>query len=72
MATKEVLQMVFGLENNKEHTLSLLGPKPGLNEAAVRPVMQNMITKHALLVNGAKATNIKSAAVVKTTTDKII
>ena len=72
MAVKEALQMVFGLENGKDHTVSLLGPKPTLNEAAVRPAMQEVITKDILLVNGAKATTIKSAAIVKTTTNKLI
>lgn len=71
MATKAVLQMVFKLDNDKDHTISLLGPKSTLADADVRPVMNNIIAKNAIVVNGAKALSPKSAAIVKTDVTKL-
>jgi len=69
---KEVLQMTFRLDNDKEHIVSLLGPKAGLADTAVRPVMQAMVDKHFIIVNGAELSGIKGAVIVKTQTTKLI
>ena len=43
------LKMIFTLENDKSLTLSLREPKDGLTKAAVEAVMEDIITKKAVV-----------------------
>lgn len=67
----KMLKMKFGLDSGKDYTMSLADPKEGLNEALVKPAMQGIVTKDALLVRGAKAITVKSAEIREVTTTKI-
>ena len=62
----KVLRMTFKLEGTKTATYNLAGPKDGLTKAAVEGVMQDMITKKAILVKGVAPTAIKEAVIKST------
>ena len=55
------LTMTFKLEAGGTKTYNLQDPAPELTDAAVRTVMQNMIDKKAVSVDGVQATEIKEA-----------
>ena len=55
------LKMTFNLENGRTTSLSLADPKADLTEAVVRPVMESMVAKDALRVNGNKIAAAKTA-----------
>lgn len=63
----KTLNMVFKLDGTKELTYSLTGPKEGLTKAAVEGVMQDMITKTAILKGGVAPTAIKEAYIREVT-----
>ena len=67
----KTLKMTYALDNGKNYTMNLADPKEGLNEALVKPAMQNVVTKDALLVGGAKAVAAKSAEIREVTVNKI-
>ena len=70
MATQKnsnVLEMTFKLDGTKTVSYFLADPKDGLTKAAVEGVMQDMITKKAILVKGVAPTAI-SGAVIKAVT----
>jgi hypothetical protein len=62
----KVLKMVFNLEGAKTLTYSLADPKDGLTKAAVEAVMNNMIAKQAVVVNGIYPQSIKEAVIKST------
>ena len=62
----KVLRMTFKLEGTKTATYNLASPKDGLTKAAVEGVMQDMITKKAILVKGVAPTAIKEAVIKST------
>lgn len=67
----KTLKMTYTLDNGKNYTMNLADPKASLNEALVKPAMQNVVTKDALLVGGAKAVAAKSAEIREVTVNKI-
>lgn len=67
----KTLKMTYSLDNGKTYTMNLADPKEGLNETLVKPAMQNVVTKDALLVGGAKAVSVKSAEIREVTVNKI-
>ncbi len=67
----KTLRMTFAMDSGKEYTMNLASPKEGLNEALVKPAMESIVTKDALLVGGAKAVSAKSAEIREVTTTKI-
>jgi len=62
----KVLKMVFNLEGAKTLTYSLADPKDGLTKAAVEAVMNNMIAKQAVVVDGIYPQSIKEAVIRST------
>lgn len=62
----KVLKMVFNLEGAKTLTYSLADPKDGLTKAAVEAVMNNMIAKQAVVVDGIYPQSIKEAVIKST------
>ena len=69
MATQKnsnVLEMTFKLDGAKTVSYFLADPKAGLTKAAVEGVMQDMITKKAILVKGVAPTAIKEAVIKST------
>ena len=62
----KVLKMTFLMEGKKTLTYSLADPKDGLTKAEVETVMQDMITKKAILVKGVAPTAIKEAVIKST------
>ena len=67
----KTLKMTYSLDNGKNYTMNLADPKEALNEALVKPAIQNVVTKDALLVGGAKAVAAKSAEIREVTVNKI-
>ena len=67
----KVLRMTFKLEGTKTATYNLAGPKDGLTKAAVEGVMQDMITKKAIVEKGASPLAIK-AAVLRSTEEEAL
>ena len=67
----KTLKMTYTLDNGKNYTMNLANPKASLNEALVKPALQNVVTKDALLVGGAKAVAAKSAEIREVTVNKI-
>lgn len=63
----KTLNMVFTLNGTKELTYSLTGPKDGLTKVAVEGVMQDIITKKAILKSGVSPTAIKDAYIREVT-----
>ncbi|MBE6097607.1 MAG: DUF2922 domain-containing protein [Schwartzia succinivorans] len=59
----DTLKMTFNLEDGKTTSISLASPKEGITAEEVKPVMENIITKEAILVKGQKAVSIKDAVV---------
>lgn len=64
--------MTFDLDNGKTSTVSLAQPKNNLAREDVEPFMQNIVTKEALVVKTAKATDIKTAYVEEITKTTLI
>ena len=62
----KVLKMVFNLEGAKTLTYSLADPKDGLTKTAVEAVMNNMIAKQAVVVDGIYPQSIKEAVIKST------
>jgi hypothetical protein len=62
----KALKMIFQLDGSKTVTCSLADPKDDLTKAAVEGVMQDMITKKALVVKGVSPTAIKEAVIMST------
>jgi len=63
MNSTNTLEMVFNLDNGKELTISLAGPKEDLTAETVASVMSSMITKNAINYNGAALESAKTAYV---------
>ena len=59
----ETLKMTFNLEGGKTASISLAAPKEGITAEDVKPVMENIVTKEAILVKGKKAISLKNAVV---------
>ena len=59
----ETLKMTFNLEDGKTASVSLASPKENITAEDVKPVMENIVAKEALLVKGKKAVEIKDAVV---------
>ena len=66
------LYMIFGLDNGKNLSVSILDPKTNLTRAQVEPVMQGLLDSDAFLYNGAHAVNIVDAYVREVSTTEII
>ena len=66
------LYMIFGLDNGKNLSVSLLDPKTNLTRAQVEPVMQSLIDTNVFLYNGAVAVSIVDAYVREVSTTEII
>jgi len=62
----KTLKMVFTMDNDGTLTLSLKDPKEGLTQAEVEAVMQNIITKQAVVAGGSYAKAVKEAYVYET------
>lgn len=62
----KTLRMTFLLEGTKTLSLSLADPKDGLTKADVEAVMNNMISKKALLVSGISPVSIKEIVIRNT------
>ena len=67
----KVLKMTFLMEGKKTLTYSLADPKDGLTKAEVETVMQDMITKKAIVETGASPLAIK-AAVLRSTEEEAL
>lgn len=59
----KTLHMTFKLEGAKEVTISLADPKADLKKADVETVMNDIITKKAVLVKGLAPIGIKEVFV---------
>ncbi len=59
----KTLYMTFKLEGAKEVTISLADPKADLKKADVETVMNDIITKKAVIVKGLAPIGIKEAFV---------
>ena len=66
------LYMIFGLDNGKNLSVSLLDPKSNLTRSQVEPVMQSLIDTNVFLYNGAAAVSIVDAYVRVVSTTEII
>ena len=68
----KTLYMTFALDNDKKKKIALAEPRDGLADADVRPVMNSMITRHALTPGGAALNAIDSAIVREVKDTKLI
>ena len=68
----KTLYMTFALDNGKKKKIALAEPRDGLADADVRPVMNSMITRHALTSGGAALNAIDSAIVREVKDTKLI
>jgi len=57
----DILKMTFKLSDTQTHTLSLKDPKAGATKAEVEAVMNDIITKQALIAKGVPMKGIKTA-----------
>ena len=62
----KTLKMVFQLDGSQTVTCNLADPKDDLTKAAVESVMQDMISRKALVVKGVSPRAIKEAAIMST------
>ena len=69
---KSVLKMVLSLPGNKTVTYSLADPKDGIGKAEVEAVLDEMVTKRAVVVNGDFATAVKEAYIQKTERQELV
>lgn len=67
----DTLKMTFNLEGGKTASISLASPKEDIKAEDVKPVMENIIAKEAILVKGQKAVSIKDAVVRKLEEQKL-
>ena len=63
----KMLHMVFNAEGKKELTVSLTDPKENLTKAEVETVMQDIITKNAIIKNGASMLSVKRSFIREVT-----
>lgn len=66
------LYMIFGLDNGKNLSVSILDPKANLTGAQVQPVMEALVDSDAFLYNGAHAVNVVDAYVREVSTTELI
>lgn len=57
--TTQDLKLVFTLDNDKSHTLSLRNPKNGLTLAETMEVSEAMLAKEAIIVGGSAIAELK-------------
>ena len=63
----KTLHMVFNAEGKKELTVSLTDPKENLTKAEVETVMHDIITKNAIIKNGASMLSVKRSFIREVT-----
>jgi hypothetical protein len=56
---KSTLKMILSLANGKSTTFSLAAPRADLTEAEVTDVLEEIITKKALIVGGSYVEAVK-------------
>ncbi len=66
-----VLRMSFRCTDDSGATLTVVDPKPDLNEAAIKGAMNIIIAENVFSYNGADLATPASAKIVKTTTDEV-
>lgn len=65
---KRVLKIMLNLPGGKTLTYSLEDPKAGLTNAEVETLMNDMITRSAILVNNVEPESFKKAYIYETNT----
>jgi hypothetical protein len=70
--TKKVLQMVFENSLGKQTTISIPYPKDTVTTLELETLMNTMVTKNIIAIDGAELSSIKDGGVVeKTFTDLV-
>lgn len=67
----KTLHMTFKLDGSKEVTISLADPKADLKKTDVEAVMNDIITKKAMVVKGIYPMEIKEAFVREVTDSEL-
>lgn len=68
----KVLKLAFKMENDSTKTLQVRDPKDNLQSATVKPIMQNIIDKEAILSGTAAPVEIAGAVIVETTEQTVV
>lgn len=66
------LYMIFGLDNGKNLSVSLLDPKDSLTRAQIEPVMQMMVDNSVFVYNGSPAVNLVDAYIREVSTTDLM
>lgn len=65
MAAVNTLKMIFEMDDEKSHTISLKNPKTGLTKAQVDTFANLVVTKEAISKNHAVPTRLKDSYIQK-------
>ena len=66
------LKIAFGLDDEKEMTVTLPEPKADITKAEVDAVCNDAVNKEILLVNGAAAVEYKGAVIREVTETPLV